>query len=135
MSKTVKALIQEAHDWMEEMKARDRTKTRDTLLTCPTPAEWDRYVKSIPRADVGKVYTGILDALEPADRDNVLAQVDAYRALGRCKKDASGALVTDAASTHDKFGRWDSAKLNRSMNDLNRKHYNQAPITHPVGSI
>jgi hypothetical protein len=135
MSKTVKALIQEAHDWMEEMKARDRTKTRDTLLTCPTPAEWDRYVKSIPRADLGKVYTGILDALEAADRDNVFAQVDAYRAQGRWKKDASGALVTDAASTNDKFGRWDQAKVNRSINDRNREFHNQRPITHPVGSI
>ena len=74
---------------LNEIRQRTRSAaTGDTLLSCPTDAEWAKYgadVRRLMAFDPGKTWTGVfkpaLDALPRPIRDEVLAQVADYRDL------------------------------------------------------
>ena len=134
---------------VQTMDVPGRMAVRDVLLSPPTPREFATWAASMARAaDLGVVWDGafepVLDALTPADRDLIFSRLDTYREMHPAidvenlfsdRFKGKPASTGDTASTNDKLGRWDQAKVNRAMNDRNRAAYGQPPITHPIGSI
>ena len=105
---------------VQEMRQRDEQRarqTRDTIITCPTPAEWAAYMKERGKwADLGKYYDGISAGLESMPEE---LRNEINRRLDDKRKTSDAARSRD----FDPLDRQKFAEQNRALNAASRERW------------
>jgi hypothetical protein len=118
-------IVENLLNGIEDLKAREQRRTRDTLLTVPTDTEWKAYMEQRAKMDPGKYWDGIsagLSSMEPALREEIYKRFDNFREQDRRK-------TADAAHRDfDPLGRWPQAEQNRALNEAARAKWGLPPV-------